>query len=227
MRKVMLPYGVVTAQGNWQVQEDGYWIDPSSGCFLLADGFGGKGAGDLAVKEVLEQFEKGNKKDFGVDTVKSILELAHRESQQKFPKAGCSVGGFWIKGKWALVIGCGAVSSFLYREGKFETIIGVNGVLSQDMSIVLPLQAVGLGQLDFEYRWLELKENDILMVNSGGIHSKNEIFLESLQKNLSLLPMGESLQSALELVISPLQPSVGNQSLMAVQYFDSQSLPNF
>lgn len=227
MRKSLLPYGVVTAQGNWSVQEDGYWIDSTRGCFVLADGFGGKGAGDLAVKSVLDQFANLDEKHFGLDAAEAFLEIAHTALGKKFSKAGCSLGWLWVRGNRALAVNTGAISCMLYREGKFETVLSANGVLSQDLSISLPLQALGVGPFNFDFRWLDLRENDIYLMTSGGIYFDNDTFKDSLQKNLSLVPTGESLQGALELALSPLQPSVANQSLLAVQVLDGQAPLNF
>lgn len=57
MKRVMA-FGAATRQGSWPVQEDAYWIEPIWGSYVLGDGMGGKGVGDLACSKIVGQVGK-------------------------------------------------------------------------------------------------------------------------------------------------------------------------
>jgi serine/threonine protein phosphatase PrpC len=50
-----IAFGVAAQQGNWPAQEDGYFADPQGRAFVIADGFGGRGNGDLAARLALKE----------------------------------------------------------------------------------------------------------------------------------------------------------------------------
>jgi hypothetical protein len=48
--KKTVAFGAAARQGKWPAQEDGFYADPQKRAFILADGFGGRGSGDLSAK---------------------------------------------------------------------------------------------------------------------------------------------------------------------------------
>lgn len=87
MKRVMA-FGAATRQGNWPVQEDSYWIEPVWGSYVLGDGMGGKGVGDLASSSLVKQIGKDligrlREKSEATDEIKDHKRLSTEENQMR------------------------------------------------------------------------------------------------------------------------------------------------
>ncbi|HEY8278189.1 MAG TPA: hypothetical protein VIH99_01110 [Bdellovibrionota bacterium] len=212
-------YGVATNQGRWPVQEDGYFADPAHGVFALADGFGGRGNGDIAAKIALEEVRnEGGDRSPREGGIYTPAQAWHRElfgevnkkilqwSDKRPPggKGGCSLIVASVERERELTVtGCGACSAFLVRSGRWLPLLSAQAaprVLPSDP--MFPAQAVGLGrELNPESRSFLWEPGDLLFLFSSGLAWDSEPFLTDLSGQLALRVPGSDLASVVGMAV--------------------------
>jgi serine/threonine protein phosphatase PrpC len=177
--KKSIAYGAATIQGDWPVQEDGYYVDPVGGFFALADGFGGAGAGDEAARTVLQDLrargrELAPRQELFAAALKewNIKLLQWNSSRSPAKRGGCSFlfGRIEASGR-AMLANLGANAALLLRAGVVHTLLSPQcGPRAYPGAPLLPEQALGLvNEISPEFRTLQLVSGDILLLASGGL----------------------------------------------------------
>lgn len=205
-------FGAAISQGDWNVQEDGYFVNPLRGLFALADGFGGKANGDLAAKFVLSEIrsrelpasfatEHGSlapsevwQRDLFQDLNKKLLDW--NEKRQSASKGGCSLLLANISSQGILsVTQCGGCSAVLVRGGLPKVFLTPQAAPRQDtLGPLLLDQALGLGKSVMpESRSIPLLAGDIVLFASSGVEVSGMPFLQELSAQLALHLPGEDL----------------------------------
>lgn len=85
LRKNMMQIDVYSDQGGREKNEDsmGGWHIGDKACFLVADGLGGHGDGDIASKTAVDTIKRWWDGDVSPVAWKELLELAHKAVQQQ------------------------------------------------------------------------------------------------------------------------------------------------
>ena len=125
----MLDIAAITKVGNRNINEDsiGYKERSNQGCFVLCDGLGGHGLGDVAsrcvVDDILSNYEENgfDKKTFGMLFERAQKELLEEQAVRKATtkmKTTCVV--LCIDGKDAHVGHVGDSRGYYFRRGKVK-----------------------------------------------------------------------------------------------------------
>ena len=233
-------FGAALSQGAWPVQEDGYFADPVSGVFALADGFGGQGAGDQAAKlALLAVKESPNKiaapREGGIYSSREFFQrelfgeinqknLAWNEKKSPGERGGCSLILVSVEEnrRFALT-SCGACSAILWRNGNFFPLLSPQGEPRTSAEAPLfPSQALGLGkELNPESRLFISSPGDLLFLLSSGVVWEQVERLPHLQAELSLRKPGSSLSQLAGLLLERNFDSAGNAANQAVLVVES------
>lgn len=229
-------YGAATSQGQWPVQEDGFFVDPARGLFVLADGFGGRGQGDLAAKLALQEW-RGAKLDpapresgiyspaqawqrdvFGEVNKKLLL---WNEKRAAASRGGCSLIVASVSAARELTItGSGACCAFLFRQGRLRGLVSPQSAPRLHPGEPLfPQQALGIGrELNPETRAFIWEAGDLLFLFSSGLESDREGFEAELAGQLALRVPGSDLGDIASLVAAGVEGgSAWNQTVVAVE----------
>jgi len=226
-------FGAATAQGAWPVQEDGFFADPVRGFFAVADGFGGRGAGDLAVKSALSEIRQpmvsaeGTLFSPAVRAQREAFAKAHLQITEKnrpLPTAargGCSLlsAAIATSGQVSLTQ-CGACVALLVRGGRISPLLLPQSGPREEFQPYLPEQALGLADpLLPESRTFILEAGDILVLASGGLEWESESFHLELISQLSVRSLGSDLSAAANHVLenSSLAAQSWNRTLILVE----------
>lgn len=205
MKKVF-SYGVSSVQGDWPVQEDGYFVHPTRGFYSIADGFGGSGAGDLAAKIPLTELrEKSTVADLafanGAVSVSPMAEwqqnffaevngkiLKWNEPRSVNKKGGCSFVLAHISADRILnVAQCGACSASIVRSGKIYPVLIPQAAPREGSAYSLPLSALGMAENPtVEHRETPLRAGDFLLLTSSGLNIEDDRFLPEFLSHLAL-----------------------------------------
>jgi serine/threonine protein phosphatase PrpC len=203
-------FGAATAQGTWPVQEDGFFADPVGGVFAVADGFGGRGAGDMAAKAALLEVrgEKGEGEGKGISpgvrVQREIFFRAHRAiTARNQPKGGSARGGCSLVMATAAegaasvdITQCGACAVLLVRDGSVRPLLLPQASPREEFQPLLPDQALGLGEAAMpEARAFRGRAGDILLLLSGGVEWESESFREEALARLGARMPGGDLSS--------------------------------
>jgi serine/threonine protein phosphatase PrpC len=231
-------YGAATNQGAWSVQEDGYFADPGKGFFALADGFGGRGGGDIAVKIALQEIrQRSDTSAVASDgNIFSPMESAHREwlsqihlkllqwNSKRTPvtRGGCSLLLVSVEnGNQVTVTNAGTCSLFLMRSGAWLSVLSAQGPIRKKPNAPLfPYQALGIGKvLSPESRTFSWKEGDLLILFSSGISWERDGYMAELSVQLGERSPGSDLSKFATLAT---QGAAGelppwNQSIIAIE----------
>ena len=226
-------FGAATSQGAWPVQEDGFFADPMQGFFAVADGFGGRGAGDLAAKTALLEIRAAKNPPEGnlfsplVRRQREAFLLAHKQIQEKnsgkapAARGGCSLLAASISATGQLFLTqCGACVALLVRAGRISPILLPQGGPREEFQPLAPEQALGLGEtLLPESRTLNLEPGDILVMASGGLEWESESFQLELISQLSVRTSGGDLTPAASHIVenSSLAAQSWNRTLLLVE----------
>jgi len=204
-------YGAATNQGNWPTQEDGFFVDPGAGLFALADGFGGRGNGDIAAKTALLKCRApaGERlpRDGGIYTPAQAWHrdlfgeinkniLGWNEKRAPAARGGCSLIVASVEREKELVVtGCGACSAFLLRQGNWLSLLSPQSPpRAQPGDALFPSQALGVGrELNPETRSLIWQPGDILFLFSSGLAWEREAYLAELAGQAVLRAPGTDL----------------------------------
>ncbi len=229
--KKTFAFGAATQQGTWPVQEDGFYLDPVAQIYAVGDGFGGRGAGDLVVKQVLEELRLSGRKNLGPDFLKKSHEkiLKRNEAVSISRRGGCSFSLMEVQQANARINSVGACSVFLFRAGKILPVLIPQASLRKEFQPLLADQAIGLpGEIQPERRTISLESGDILGMCSSGVEWESEEFLQSLLEQLSFRSPGEDLSSiSSHLVENASLSSQGwNRTLLFVEYAAGLSSPS-
>jgi serine/threonine protein phosphatase PrpC len=191
------------------VQEDGFFADPVAGVFAVADGFGGRGAGDMAAKAALQEARakrsEGEGKGFspGQRAQREIFFQAHRaiaaRNQKKAAAArgGCSMVMANVGAASAVdFTQCGACAVLLVRDGAIRPLLLPQASPREEFQPLLPDQALGVGEAAVpETRAFQGRAGDVLVLLSGGVEWESESFRAELQAQLGARLPGSDLSS--------------------------------
>lgn len=201
--KKSIAYGAAAVQGDWPVQEDGYFVDPMAGFFALADGFGGAGAGDRAAHAALKEARAKAREPavMAEELVRWLKEWntkildwnAHRSPAKK---GACSflLGRIEPSGR-ACVANAGAGAALLVRAGVLHTVLSPQcAPRAYPGAPLVPDQALGLlPELNPEHRTFELVSGDVLLLASGGLVWEGEAFSLDVLSQIGLRAPGDGL----------------------------------
>lgn len=235
MRKTFA-YGAAASQGSWPVQEDGFFVDPTGGSFVLADGFGGRGKGDIAAKLALSEWRAAkpelNPREGGIfspaqawqrDAFAEINKklLQWNEKRAASARGGCSlVAATLSPARELTVTGCGACAAFLVRYGQWIPLLApqASARRAADDSL-FPSQALGLGrELNPESRSLGLEPGDLVFLFSSGLAWEREGFFAELSSQLALRLPGTDLGEIAALAAgTAAPPGPWNQAVVVVE----------
>jgi serine/threonine protein phosphatase PrpC len=222
--KKTLAYGVASSQGSWPVQEDGFLADPVSGFFALADGFGGRGAGDLAAKAVLAEVRAKREAGSGPELTPDLrrqreaFAKAHQLIRDRNEKrAAASRGGssaitarIDASGLVSLTQ-CGACSALLVKGGKIHPVLLPQAPFREEFQPLLPNQALGVGtSVSAESRVLDLEAGDILALLTSGLEWESDSFQLELTSQLAVRGRGEDLSAAASHIVQNCSLSAQN-----------------
>jgi serine/threonine protein phosphatase PrpC len=235
-RRTTFAYGAATSQGNWPVQEDGFFVDPGRGLFVLADGFGGRGNGDIAAKLALQEW-RGAKADLApresgiyspaqawqrelfAEVNKKIM--AWNEKRSPSSRGGCSLIAAGVHGDRELTItSVGACRAFLFRGGQWLTLVSPQASPRLfEGEALFPQQALGLGrELNPETRAFNWEPGDLLFLFSSGMACERDAFQAELSGQLALRAPGSDLGDIASLVAGGGEGgSAWNQTVVAVE----------
>ena len=231
-------YGAATSKGAWPVQEDGYFADPVTGTFGLADGFGGRGAGDMAARQALQDIRNASTADRALREggIFSPMQAAHRdlfgeinknilqfnEKRPSGAKGGCSLLLAAVEREGQVTVtGCGAGAAFLIRAGAWLPLLAPQASPRGDLTEpLLPAQALGLGrELSPESRSFFWRAGDLLLLFSSGLAWERDGFAAEFNAQLALREPGGDLGALLGIVAEGGGgvPAPWNQTVVAVE----------
>jgi serine/threonine protein phosphatase PrpC len=226
-------FGAATAQGSWPVQEDGFFADPGSATFAIADGFGGRGAGDLAAKQALQESRAAGTADRSPREggILSHSQAAHRElfgeinkkllqwnEKRGTAKGGCSLILATVVSERELTItSCGACSAFLLRAGNWISLLSAQSPpRAAETDPLFPAQALGLGrELNPESRSFQWAPADVLFLFSGGLAWERSGFQSELAAQQAIRMPGTDLAALATFATQAASP--WNQTALAVE----------
>ncbi|MCO5143532.1 MAG: protein phosphatase 2C family protein [Oligoflexia bacterium] len=202
MNRKTFAFGVCSEQGNWPVQEDGFFVDPSRGIFTLLDGFGGKGAGDISVKKSVEEIRKhieeievsssgpynkyGQWQRFVFSECNSIL-LERNKNLSSNKRGGCSLLiGNIDENNILTATNLGNCSLFVFRKDEFYPILLAQ--VANPMSLgesYLPDQSIGL-MIDImpETRSIKLLSGDLVIAVSSSVGKNFSLIREAIKEEI-------------------------------------------
>jgi|GEM_PF-7118396 len=236
MKRTTFAFGAATSQGNWPVQEDGFFVDPGRGLFVLADGFGGRGNGDIAAKLALQEW-RGAKLDpapkesgiysptmgwqrevFG-EVNKKILQW--NEKRAPAVRGGCSLIVASVSATRELTVtGSGACCAYLVRQGRMRALLSPQAAPRLHSGEPLfPQQALGIGrELNPETRAFLWEAGDLVFLFSSGLPCERENFEAELSGQLALRAPGSDLGDIASLLAAGGEGgSAWNQTVVAVE----------
>lgn len=196
--KKTFAFGSAIQQGTWPVQEDGFFLDPVGQIYAVGDGFGGRGAGDLVVKQVLDDLRVAGRKSLGKDFFRKIHEKIQKRNDGVAVgrRGACSFSLAEVKNGFAHVSMVGACGIFLLRGGKIVPLLIPQAAPRKEFQPLLADQAIGLpGEVVPEVRTIPLESGDIVGLCSSGVEWEGEEFQRVLLEQVALRSVGEDLSS--------------------------------
>ena len=229
-----------------QINEDTVDVDLVNNLFLLLDGFGGSGIGDLAVEKLKQDIKSfysksGQDEDAtlpfafshkylveGNILINSIYYAHERIKQENGGRAMAErAGAGGIVGAMAeniMTFACtGNGVAYLYRKGRLSMVCrpdnleGVAGASSERHFCTSPASGFGLfDQIYFEVSEVRLWEDDLFMIFSDGIYSR--IQEGELEEMLEKESSGhgKTVEALMELANS--RGNMDNQSAIFLQF---------
>lgn len=233
-------YGAATNQGKWPTQEDGFFVDPGSGLFAVADGFGGRGQGDMAAKLALlacrareganpAATTEGNtlsptqvwQRSLFTEINKKLLQW--NEKRPPATRGGCSLILASVEQERGLVVtNCGACSAFILRAGRWLPLLSPQcAPRALPDGALYPAQALGLGrEIVLETRSLFWEPGDILFLFSSGLAWEGESFQGEISGQVAFRAPGSDLATVAALAAEggklP-EEALWNQTALAVE----------
>ncbi len=198
-------YGARTDQGPYlNINEDNFEINFDKELFIVADGFGGAGIGDIATKNLLEEInniygEISGDPDAtlpfffnpsfsleGNALVNAALKANQKlcssnQNKEMKDRAGASATIVAQTANLIHVLGIGNTAMFLDSQGKIERVYQEDSFYflnrktrSYDGNTV-PLSAFGLyDQIQYNYKEVKIAEGDSLVLLTDGVYSRLE-----------------------------------------------------
>jgi hypothetical protein len=197
--KRTMAFGAALQQGTWPVQEDGFFVDPIAEIYVVGDGFGGRGAGDIAVKLALEEIRNQKRESgFGTDLISRIHQKISKrnESLPISRKGGCSFAMAEARDGVIYLSQIGVCSIFLFRAGRIFPVLLPQSAPRKEYQPLMADFALGLpGELQFEKRRFPMESGDLLGICSGGLDWENDSFGLAFREQMNLRAMGDDLSS--------------------------------
>jgi hypothetical protein len=218
-------FGAAALRGDWPEQEDGFFADPVRGRFALADGFGGRGNGDIAAKLCLTEFRGATGGRVAPDFFERVNEklLAWNEKRAPAAKGGASLILAEVAPEGSLaLLGCGACAALVVRAGRPRFLLTPQAPLRDDPGEpLLPTEALGLtGVPRVECRELPLQSQDLVLLVSSGIDVDSELFLADLAAQVALRGPGDSLNGLCTVLAEnrPASAPAWNRAILALEW---------
>jgi protein phosphatase len=192
--------------GQRPIQEDAVLANQEKGIFVVADGFGGAGAGTLAAKTACAEIEKFLFKEAGdleatlpfvlrsyfslagnvlfnalIHANRKIVEL--NKGKNIHEKGGASAIAAFLDGDLLAIANVGSCSASVVRDGKTQELVTPRsyGRLVDpfgDSKVDAPLMALGMSEdLEPEIFEYRIKAGDVLIFHTDGVPS---ILIQSL-----------------------------------------------
>lgn len=230
-----LAFGAALTQGPWPCQEDGFVVDPARRIFAVADGFGGRGAGDMAAKLALAELRgkavtevaAGEGESPSQRRQRACFDAANKQilgRNQARPangKGGCSLVMAELDAHGGLTVSqSGACAAFHLRAGRIVPVILPQASLREEFQALLPLEGLGLGdRLSLESRTLALESGDIFFLCSSGVDFEAPAFQQALLEQVALRLPGDSLEALCRYLVenASLSAQSWNRTLLAVE----------
>ncbi len=190
-------YGV-SDKGSRTNNEDNILIKKIKDIYLLAvaDGVGGHNAGEVASKMAVgilgEVIEEKYNQNLPIEETKELLKNAYKKAHNKIKEhavgdkesMGTTLTTAIIKGDKCIIGNCGDSRAYLIRDGKtifktkdhsFVQELIDEGHITEEEAKNHPnkniiTHALGLDELKVDIYEVELKEEDVLLLSSDGLH---------------------------------------------------------
>ncbi|MGE3263453.1 MAG: PP2C family serine/threonine-protein phosphatase [Bacteriovoracia bacterium] len=218
--KQTIAFGVAAQQGNWPVQEDGYFVDPQERIFALADGFGGRGNGDIAAKMALRELRArlprgeaskpasvASQRQLFLDINKIILEW--NAKRPAAGRGGCSLALVQV-GLTGLVTvtNCGGSVVGLVRNGACQALLSPQAApRARPGGAILPEQALGLGaDISPETRVFPSLRGDLVFLASSGFEWESAAFQGELLAQWGIHLPGSGMAPLAENLVRVVSP---------------------
>ncbi|WP_457611701.1 PP2C family protein-serine/threonine phosphatase [Methanocaldococcus sp.] len=200
-------YGI-SHKGNRENNEDCILIEKIKDIYLLsvADGVGGHNAGDvaseMAVNILKETFMEKYNENLSIEEIKELLKEAYNKAHNKIKEnavgnkegMGTTLTTAIIKGDKCVIANCGDSRTYLIRNGEliFKTkdhslvqALIDEGHISEKEAMNHPMKniitsALGLDEFKVDIYNLDLKNNDILLLSSDGLH--DYVYIDDILK---------------------------------------------
>lgn len=193
-------YSGLTHQGPYlHLNEDSYFIDIKNKLYMIFDGFGGHGIGDICVKEMIENVKRFyGKIEHDLDATmpfffspQYLLEgnalinsayFAHRQlcfdnAQKEMAQRGGASGILVAEAEEIVtLLSVGNCRAYLFRQQQLEKIFVEENYFSfnqikEEQSFNIPSNAFGLfEELRFQVKEIKVREGDIIALLSDGIY---------------------------------------------------------
>ena len=190
-------YGI-SHRGGRAHNEDYILVKKIKDAYLLAvaDGIGGHNAGEVASKmavDTLEEFMRERyREDLSIEEVANLLEEAYKLAHERIKEnaigeregMGTTLVSALVKGNRCVVANCGDSRGYLIRKGRIvqrtkdhsfvQSLIDMD-LISEEEAMFHPMKniltaALGLDELLVDtYTW-DLKEGDVILLSSDGLH---------------------------------------------------------
>ena len=190
-------YGI-SHRGGRAHNEDYILVKKITDAYLLAvaDGIGGHNAGEVASKmavDTLEEFMRERyREDLSIEEVANLLEEAYKLAHERIKEnaigeregMGTTLVSALVKGNRCVVANCGDSRGYLIRKGRIvqrtkdhsfvQSLIDMD-LISEEEAIFHPMKhiltsALGLDEPQIDtYIW-DLKEGDVILLSSDGLH---------------------------------------------------------
>lgn len=196
-------YAAKTDQGPClEINEDDIYTDITNNLFLLFDGFGGAGVGDVAVSQMKDKISSFYSKIGGdpdstmpfVFNSRYLLEMnslinsslmAHEslmkenEAKEMHQRGGSSMAGGVLCGNIFNVMSIGNTICCLIRDSKVQIVANPDCMTPPWMDTyqpqfhTAPLNALGLfTKLGYEVKEVRIKEGDCIIMMSDGVYAR-------------------------------------------------------
>lgn len=211
--KQTIAFGAAARQGNWPVQEDGFFADPQQKIFALADGFGGRGNGDIAVKTALAAFRAKTAKEAPApaEIFESINKAILDWSNPRPPasRGGCSMAFLRLESSGMIsAANCGATGVGLIRGGRCLSILSPQSAPRPVPGMpLLPDEALGLlPGIKPEVRSFRPLPGDLIFLSSSGLEWEGEPFQTEILAQWSIHMPGSSIAPLAESLVQAAYP---------------------
>ena len=229
--KRAMAFGAAAKKGDWPVQEDAFWVDPVARVFVLADGCGGAGVGDVVAARAVQETGEFLSTDRELDSDSPQLSPEEALMQQAFlrinseliesnsqqgpeERGGVSLLAVQFHPSGRAVLGsCGACGAVILRNGRaielirpqtFAVMQGESvGAVDPRFGCDFPLTMLGMfDNPDPELRTCHFQANDTLLLYTEGMLAGNWELLQQAALITAHEDPGASLEEAAREILS-------------------------